>query len=376
MKNKSFLIFLTIFLTLIFFCNTGSYATSSSNLIINNEKSNIYINQEFNGDYFLPLRDVVTKLGGQVSYDYKNSTIIFSLKDQDFSYSINDNLMEYKIDNSTKGFNNHFDIKLKDGKSYISLDFLSSFFGISFDKVNESLFISSNKDLSNNFIIKPLLVPHGGGNVHGIPISNSLESINNSIENGSRLIELDFLKTTDNKFVLGHDWSVTYRIFKNGYGIMNYEQYIKKNSDLFTPLGMDDLINILDDHKYLSIITDTEDDNKEFLEYIVYNYRSYMNRFKVQVYSINEYHFAKSLGFKNIIYSMYKVYLTDDQIFSFAKNNDVFAITMDESRTLSGLAKRLSEINVMTYAHTVNDLDLINKYVKLGAGGFYTDIIY
>lgn len=90
----------------------------------------------------------------------------------------------------------------------------------------------------------------------------------------------------------------------------------------------------------------------------------------------NEYYFAKSLGFKDIIYSMYQVYLTDGQIFSFARDNEVYAITMGESRALSGLAKRLTDINVMTYVHTVNDIDLINKYRNLGVVGFYTDKLY
>lgn len=372
MKNKTLL----IYLMLIFFFNTRSYASDYSNLVINSEKSNITINQEFNGDYFLPLRDVIVKLGGNVSYDSENFIILFSLRNKDFSYSINNNLMEYDIDNSIESFNNCFDIRMKNGKSYISLGFLTRFLNISFEKENENLFISSNENLSNNFTIKPLLIPHGGGNIHNIPITNSLEAINNSIKNGSKLIELDFLKTADNKFVLGHDWSVTYRIFKNGYGMTTYEQYIKKNSDLFTPIGMDGLVKILDDNKDLSIVTDIVGDNKEFLEHLFLNYNSYMNQFKVQVYSIDEYHFAKSLGFKDIIYSMYQVYLTDNEIFSFAKNNDVFAITMGESRAISGLAKRLSDINVMTYVHTVNDLDLINKYMKLGVVGFYTDILY
>ena len=372
MKNKIFFICLIF----IFCLPINSHGTNLSNLIINDKKTNIKVQEEFNGDYFLPLRDVIIKLGGNSHYDSKNLMILFSLQNKKFSYSINDNLMEFQVNGNSKSFNNYFDIHIENGISYIPLSFLNRFFGTSYEKIDDNLFISSNEDLSNNFPIKPLLITHGGGKIHDKFITNSLEAINNSIENGSKLIEIDFLKTSDNKFVLGHDWSVTYRIFKNAYGRTSYEKYITKNSDIFTPLGLDDLIKILDNNKDLSIVTDTTDDNKEFLSYLSSNYKSYMSQFKVQVYSIDEYYFAKSLGFKDIIYSMYQVYLTDSQVLSFAKNNKVYAITMAESRALSGLAQRLTDINVMTYVHTINDLDLINKYKKLGVMGFYTDILY
>ena len=372
MKNKILLISLILTLLL----SNTSYASSTNNLVINGKILNIDVEQEFNGDYFLPLKDVVTEFGGGVSYDPLNSIIDFNFEDKFFSYSVENKTLNYKINNLEESFSKPFDIRLKDGKSYISLGFLTNYFGTSFEKLNRNLFLSSNGNLSNNIIIKPLLVTHGGGDIHNTPITNSLEAISNSINSGSKLIELDFLKTSDDKYVLGHDWGSANKHFGKNSGKKTYEEYIMKNSDFFTPLGMDDLIEILDDYQNLSIVTDTTDDNQEFLNYIFSNYNSYMNRFKVQVYSIDEYYFAKSLGFKDIIYSMYQVYLTDGQIFSFARDNEVYAITMGESRALSGLAKRLTDINVMTYVHTVNDIDLINKYRNLGVVGFYTDKLY
>lgn len=375
MKNKTIFTFY-IFILFFSFFSKNAYASGNKDLIINNNKVNTRINQNFNGDYFLPLKDVITGLGGSASFDSKTSALVFDLANNTFHYYIDTNKIDHTIDDKTEIINNHFDIKLENGKSFITLSFLNKFLDISYEKSNGNLYISSLEKLSNNFSIKPLLVAHGGGEIDNITISNSLEAINKSIRHGSRLIELDFLKTIDKEFVLGHDWGRAFKLFNLPPGSKTYGEYILKNDQLLTPIGMDELVDILEDNKDLSIVTDTKDDNKELLKYISNNYRNYMDQFNPQVYSIDEYYFAKSLGFTNIIYSLYKVYLTDDEVYDFASNHDIYAITMGEVRAQSGLAHRLYNIGVMSYVHTINDLDLIKKYQKLGVTGFYTDNLY
>lgn len=49
-------------------------------------------------------------------------------------------------------------------------------------------------------------IAHGGGAIDGVPITNSLEAVENSIAHGVRFIELDLQLTSDMKLVAAHDW--------------------------------------------------------------------------------------------------------------------------------------------------------------------------
>lgn len=358
------------------FTSVNVNAQASKDLIINKNKTNITVSQEFNGDYYLPLRDVVINLGGISFYDSSTSSIVFKLEGKSFVYNIKTKQLDYNVGGVGNSYTNNFDIRLNNGKSFVSLDFLQTFLNVSYEKTKESLLISSKEELSNNFTIKPILITHGGGEINNIPITNSLEAIEKSIRNGSRLIELDFLKTSDNKFILGHDWGRANRLLNGTQTLIGHGGYVTETITPLTPVNMDDLINILEKNPDLSIVTDTKEDNKDFLLHIHNNYRPSMKQLKPQVYNIDEYHYAKSLGFKDIIFTLYKVYLTDDEVVSFVKNNDVYAVTMAESRAKTGLTRKLSNMGIMTYVHTVNDLNLINKYKSLGASGFYTDRLY
>src|SRR5699024_8841449 len=115
----------------------------NKNLIINNNKVNTSINQNFNGDYFLPLKDVITGLGGSASFDSKTSALVFDLANNTFHYYIDTNKIDHTIDDKTENINNHFDIKLENGKSFITLSFLNKFLDISYEKSNGNLYISS-----------------------------------------------------------------------------------------------------------------------------------------------------------------------------------------------------------------------------------------
>ena len=83
------------------------------------------------------------------------------------------------------------------------------------------------------------------------------------------------------------------------------------------------------------------------------------------------------LGFKNIIYTLYVSEDTNNEIVDFCKNNYVFAITMPKSRALdSDLAKRLSELGIYVYTHTVNSEEEFESLKEKGVRGIYTDTLF
>ena len=52
----------------------------------------------------------------------------------------------------------------------------------------------------------PRLIAHAGGDIYGIRMTNSLQALDRSYEEGFRFIEVDICLTSDGVPVLLHDW--------------------------------------------------------------------------------------------------------------------------------------------------------------------------
>ena len=81
-------------------------------------------------------------------------------------------------------------------------------------------------DYSTSFIA------HAGGGIDGKTYTNSLEALNNSINNSFKLIELDLLVTDDNKIVAQHDFRILEGICKKNFF---YDKEKKKKKKNFIP---------------------------------------------------------------------------------------------------------------------------------------------
>lgn len=224
-------------------------------------------------------------------------------------------------------------------------------------------------------IKKPQLIAHAGGQIYGFKYTNSLEAIEDSYNNGHRYIELDFEWTLDNEIVLIHDWdNMVKRLFMIEPQQLSYIGF--KESSKFVDLT---LLDIYDLNKYLSekhdlfIVTDVKNRNIEFLEYIQKHFNDMSKKLIPQVYSFEEYEIAKELGYENIILTLYKSGYTDDEIVGFAGDNDIFAITMPLEKGYSSLPQRLKEIGIISYVHTINELDVFESLNDNGVYGIYTD---
>ncbi len=51
------------------------------------------------------------------------------------------------------------------------------------------------------------LIAHAGGGINGLKYTNSLEAMEQSIEHGFKMIELDLLISSDRRIVAVHDWN-------------------------------------------------------------------------------------------------------------------------------------------------------------------------
>lgn len=219
------------------------------------------------------------------------------------------------------------------------------------------------------------LIAHAGGHIYGYKYTNSLEALENSYNNGFRFIELDFDWTADNQIVLIHDWSkMASRLFMTEPRVFTKEEF--DNTPVLQNLTLLDIENLakwLEDRSDVNIVTDVKNRNLDCLQYIGLNYEHIKNQIVPQVYSFDEYIKAKQLGYDNIILTLYKSNYTDDEIMGFAKNNEIFAITMPIERGYTELPRKLKESGVLSYVHTVNDLYTFEELNLNGVYGIYTD---
>jgi glycerophosphoryl diester phosphodiesterase len=66
----------------------------------------------------------------------------------------------------------------------------------------------------------PRLIAHGGGQVAGRSVTNSLQALDQASAAGLSVIELDLAWTRDQHSVLIHDWGPTYqRLFSRRSGV-------------------------------------------------------------------------------------------------------------------------------------------------------------
>lgn len=236
-----------------------------------------------------------------------------------------------------------------------------------------SVALNSSKKLT-----PPPLIAHAGGAIYGFKLTNSLEALEESYKNGFKLIEMDFEWTSDGEIVAIHDWGpMVERLFMIDEKVLSLDEF--KNSEVFmdlTLLELDEVIEWFVDKEDLYLVTDTKGDNKKLLTYILENHKKSMNKIVPQVYSFEEYEIAKELGFNNIILTLYRSNYTDEEIVEFAKENELFAVTMPKDRGYSSLPKKLKNIGVFTYVHTINELYVFEELHENGVSGIYTDFFH
>ena len=223
-------------------------------------------------------------------------------------------------------------------------------------------------------VIHDKLIAHAGGAVYGYKLTNSLEALDNSYENGFSIFELDFECTSDGQYVLLHDWdSMAERmLFKREK--LSYEEFHNSQTLVgLTLLDLDMLLDWLQTHEDCYIITDAKCGNDLFLPYLYTHAGDLAAKFIPQAYSFEEYKEATDLGFEKVILTLYKANYSEDDILTFAENNTPYAITIPQETLTASLLAELTELGIRTYAHTVNELYLYEEWNACGLYGIYTD---
>jgi glycerophosphoryl diester phosphodiesterase len=224
-------------------------------------------------------------------------------------------------------------------------------------------------------------VAHAGGGINRKTYTNSFEALDTNIKKGFKYFEIDFSFTKDGKLVCLHDWK---HDFKRSFGFEVNEKltlkefnYLVKNKSDFMKCTADSLADWMKANSSAYIVTDVKGNNIKALNIIIKTLPNAKARVIPQVYDPSNLETIKDMGFKKIIWTLYRYRGSNDDVMRWVTNIDIpIAVTMPKSRADSTLPKKLKERNIPTYVHTINSTKDAEKYIKqLGITEIYTDFL-
>ncbi|WP_066297150.1 phosphatidylinositol-specific phospholipase C/glycerophosphodiester phosphodiesterase family protein [Bacillus sp. FJAT-29937] len=241
---------------------------------------------------------------------------------------------------------------------------------------------------NQNVWINNKLIAHAMGGINGKTYSNSLEAFEHNYNLGYRIFEVDFSLTSDDILVARHDWRVSLsEMYQQDSPTTidepwTYDYFInQKIYKKYTPLDVDKVIELMQTHKDMYIVTDTKETQSDIVKHqfqlivdAAKNEPEILNRVIPQIYNQNMLSVVKSTyNFPNLIYTLYMSKDTDQQVIDFALKNGIKAITMSTYRFNEKFVNNLNNVGIVSYVHTINDKETINKFLMYGIHGFYSD---
>ena len=222
--------------------------------------------------------------------------------------------------------------------------------------------------------VHPQLIAHGGGAVYGYRLTNSLEALNHSYDEGFRFIEVDLNETSDGRIALIHDWIGTAKRLLGEEGVRTAaELHSAETMAGLTFLTLNDLLIWLDEHPDCTIVTDIKQDNNcQLLQQLANESGDQIGRFIPQAYTFEEYDQIKKLGYDQVILTLYRITATPEELLDFEEDKDPWAITIPEEQ-LGQYLPALTGKGIATYAHSVNTVDTLDQWHEMGLTGIYTD---
>ena len=229
-------------------------------------------------------------------------------------------------------------------------------------------------------------VAHAGGLYRGMSYTNSLEALEAN-SGAFTHFEIDFEWTRDRELVGLHDWDTVFRrLYGAAKGLpLTLEQLrVRAAARGLTLLDLPGLHGFLERHPRARIVTDVKSGNLAALERIASFFSglpALLERFIPQVYHPGELEPVLRLGYRSVIWSLYRYPDGSDPQAVLAVLRDwkerlaarPFAVALPAVSAERGIAAALAAKAVPVYAHTVNDPGEAARLRRLGVSAVYTD---
>jgi glycerophosphoryl diester phosphodiesterase len=228
-------------------------------------------------------------------------------------------------------------------------------------------------------------VAHALGGIDGAGSLNCLEGFENAYQNGYRVFETDMVLTADHKIVLRHDWELS--LGQNGLGegkTPTEEEFLNAGmNETYTPLSLQNLIEIMNQYPDIYVITDIKDQESmmEMLAMIASDMiedgnEQLLNRMIIQIYDYQQYEQVKNIyDFPNIILTFYLMENVDyEEAALFCESHDIAVVVMPYFTLNQQKVDILKGYGLKIYAHTYNDANVLEEQ-RQWIDGYYTDFL-
>lgn len=241
-------------------------------------------------------------------------------------------------------------------------------------------------ELNYDWVQENPLIAHAFGGVKRdgemYAYTNSLEAFEENYAKGMRVFETDLLLTSDGMLAAVHDWE--------RYGAEDAMSYLDFRQGSFydgklTQLTGSDIIDLMVRYPDIYIVTDTKYTSMERyrlqfsqLVYLAHakDAEEVLDRVIVQVYNQGMYGIAYDIyPWKSVIYTLYQSPDDLDEVIRFCTKKGIEIVTMNYEHMMEDMVTKLNEAGIMTFTHTVNDMEEVRREQAIGVKGFYTDFL-
>ncbi len=236
------------------------------------------------------------------------------------------------------------------------------------------------------------LIAHALGEADGKIETNTKEAFLTSWQNGFRVMEADFIYTSDGTLVVRHDFETDgsyYRleIKPSGNLVMDTKTYTATPAVYtLTPLTAVDLLYLLQEYPDVYLVTDTKNTDKATVQRqfrdlvrIAENIGApeVLGRIIPQIYSKDMLSWVKEIyPFENWIFTLYLMTNPNyAEIADFCAANGITTVTLQTDRATTENIAKLKAKGLKVYAHTVNRYQSFAELLAAGVDGIYTDRI-
>ncbi len=227
-------------------------------------------------------------------------------------------------------------------------------------------------------------VAHAMGSIDGVRYTNSLEAFLRSYQLGFRYFEVDFAITADEQLLCQHDGVEQWLGFDRPFSQLQLNEIKRRRiQNRYQLLDVHDLLKLMQQYPDIHIVTDFKDELRRSLLLLARAAQLYdsqlLDRFVIQIYSADDAKMLDSLDthFPRALFTLYRTGATDDQVLDVVTSHEkVRGVVMSEQRFSTEFAARLAAMQIPSFVHTINDHDLINRYLAAGCQGVFTDALH
>lgn len=251
-------------------------------------------------------------------------------------------------------------------------------------------FFTLKRNDNNNLLYNTNFIGHAFYGIDNIDYTNSKEAFLEGYNNGIKIMEVDFLFTSDKELVLNHFW-------ENSIQDSSTSFLSKKVVGKYTPMNLDDLLLLMSRYKDIYIVIDTKESEydhgnslidvyKEIINKTIAYDESLLDRFIPQIYDFNSYNEINKLyNFKNSMFSIYKFAINNNTnlikfITYYCLFYDIDSIVIPYEYIEYGIINKdtiefIKSKNINAFINTINDKNIYNDLKNMGITGVYTDYL-